>query len=73
MVDAGVAVENSKKEDTWHAMLGHYDAEFDTARRVFYGQWQGRHRVQMARPERQPQRVGVQLVRFEAQPELQLV
>ena len=29
----------NKKEDTWRGILGHYDAEFDTALRAFKGQW----------------------------------
>ena len=29
--------ETSKKEDTWHEILGHCDAGFDSALRVFEG------------------------------------
>ena len=31
--------ELSKNENTWYGILGHYDAEYDTAPRVFKGQW----------------------------------
>jgi hypothetical protein len=34
-----------KNEDTWHKILGHYDAGFDTASRVFEGQWYRRYLV----------------------------
>src|SRR3989344_3498231 len=37
-VDAGATVD-IQNEDTWRTVLGHYDAEYDTARRVLNGRW----------------------------------
>ncbi len=54
--DRVVYAETSKIEDTWYRVLRHYDAEFDTARRVLDGQWHGRHSIQY-RFGRQPERV----------------
>ena len=42
--------ETSKNEDTWWSVLWHCDAEYDTALRVFEGQWHGRHAPHTATP-----------------------
>ena len=63
--------ETSKNEATWYRMLGHYDAEYDTAPRVVKGQWHGRHSIHMRR-EWQPASAQPleQHRQSEAQPEL---
>ena len=35
-----------KNEATWYGVLRHYDAGFDTALRVFEGQWNRRYSIQ---------------------------
>jgi len=41
--------DTSKKEATWCKVLGHYDAEYDSALRVFEGWWHRRHFVRIVR------------------------
>jgi len=41
---------NLKTKETWYRVLGHYDAEYDTAQRVFKGQWCGRYSIRTATP-----------------------
>jgi hypothetical protein len=41
MVSDRVVYATQKNEDTWYEILGYYDTEFDTALRVFKGQWYG--------------------------------
>jgi hypothetical protein len=43
--DRVVYADTSKNEDTWCMMLGHYDAEYDSALRAFKGQWYGWRRA----------------------------